>query len=94
MVTRETKVTDSRVCSAHILDDLSILIPFNSFFWGRKHRVGFFGLFEEAAFATSFPFHHEIVLCFMSRRLVDIFLHVTLIAGVDVCPRFGNTTGS
>lgn len=79
-------VTKQYHCSPHILDNLAIFIPFNSFFRGWKHWIRFLCLFEEASFPATFTFHHQIMFGLMHSWLINIFFRITLITGINICP--------
>lgn len=77
----------------HILNNLSIFIPFNSLFWGWKHRIGLLGLFEEASFPATFTLHHQIMFGFMYRWLINILFNITFITGINICPEKSSRKG-
>jgi len=70
----------------HILDNLAIFIPFNSFFRCWKHWIRFLCLFEEASFTATFTFHHQIMFGLMYSWLINILFSITLITGINICP--------
>lgn len=52
-----------------------------------EHGVRFLGLLEEASLAPSFTFHHQIVMFGLHcNRLLQIIVHIALIARVHVHP--------
>lgn len=68
-------------------DDFSILVPFDSLFMRWEHRIGLFGLLEEAAFSAPFCLHHQVVVFRLHcNGLVQIVVDVALVAWVHIHP--------
>ena len=58
-----------------------------------EHGVGLLGLLEEAALAAALALHHQVVVFGLHYcRLVQVILHVALIARVHVHPAWTHHT--
>lgn len=75
------------VHSLVVPDDFPVLVPFDPLLVCGEHWIRLLGLFEEAAFAAPLALHHQVVVFRFHRgRLIQVIVHIALVARVYVHP--------